>query len=472
MSITPNVADLLSMAASSSLPQQGGAPSPTTMGPAPLAMPTPLPRFQPPQATQPQAGNEFSTASGNKRATKQNLFHTIAQTVKAGGDYVQAKKNRQLQSSIERLLSAQEGITEAKAALEQNPNDPKAKEAMATNTAIINDITADPKVNKQLQKAFNIDLFGNGKNKNENKALQDAWKSFGEKKQAGDKTALNPIAQKMMQQQPQRAQLSPEVSMQAKMIQAKLIPGADEKLKAAVEHFKAFTAAKTADERNASAERIAEERAKSVDYHADKVLDAAIQTKLGREAAADIHARTEKYKANMQMSIWNKRIDMLTEIATGKNTVQMAKIQSYEKIANDKNKTAEERVQAQKELNKIKSSQGIILSMAKEANTYNTELARLTKENKDAQTELDKKGSSIFGIKAGATSDADSQILRNKINTNNLAMRGMQGKLQEVQKKMQTLNSMGLLMLPEQASDAALNTPESNDDPEKLFGDN
>lgn len=466
-----NIPDILSSAASSSLPQNNGTPAPTSMGPAPLAMPTPLPRLQTPEAQYGKAGNEFQTAGGRKRADREALMHSVAQTIKAGGDYVQAKKNRQLQSSIERLMSAQQGIEEAKAAMQQNSNDSKAKEAIATNTAIINDITADPKTNKMLQKAFNIDLFGNGKNKNENKALQDAWKSFGEKQKAGDKSALNPVAQKLMQSQPQRAQMSPELTMQAKMIEAKLIPGADEKLKAAVEQFKSYTTAKTSEERNISAEKIAQERAQSVTYHADKVLDAAIQNKLGREAAADIHSRTEKYKADMNMAVWNKRIGMMTEIATGKNTVQMAKITSLEKIAGDKNKTAQERVDAQKELNKIKSSQGIILSMAKEAGTYNTELARLTKENKDAQTELDKKGSSIFGIKMGAASDADSQILRNKINTNNLAMKGMQGKLGEVQKKMQTLNQMGILMLPEQASDAAMNTPESNDDPEKLFGD-
>src|SRR5579872_6411859 len=107
-----NIPDLLSAAASASLPQKDAGPSNlTTMGSAPLAMPTPLPRFQPPQIEYGKAGNEFQTVSGRKRADQQALMHGIASTVKAGADYVQAKKNRMLQSSIERLMGAQAGIT-------------------------------------------------------------------------------------------------------------------------------------------------------------------------------------------------------------------------------------------------------------------------------------------------------------------------------------------------------------------------
>jgi hypothetical protein len=226
-----SIPDLLSMAASASLPQQGGnnpGGGMTTMGPAPLAMPTPLPQFKPPDIKYGQAGNEFSTVSGRKRADKEALFHGIASTIKSAGEYIQAKKNRVLQTSIENLMSAQQGIEEAKQLLQQNPNDPKAKQAIETNTQIINTIAADPKIHKQLEKAFNIDLFGNGKNKNENKALIDAWKSYGEKQKAGDKSALNPMAQRLMQSQAIRQQLTQAVQQHAAMIAARVSPDANQ----------------------------------------------------------------------------------------------------------------------------------------------------------------------------------------------------------------------------------------------------
>src|SRR5258706_2603336 len=123
--------DILAQAASSAQQnvqqgqQQGGGM--TTFGPAPLIQPPPPTRFQPPQIQNQQAGNEFQTASGNKRATKQAALSGIAQMVKAGGDYITAKKTRSLQMDIERLMSAQQGVQEAQATLQQNPNDMEAK---------------------------------------------------------------------------------------------------------------------------------------------------------------------------------------------------------------------------------------------------------------------------------------------------------------------------------------------------------
>src|SRR6266481_3247878 len=203
--------------------QDGGM---TTLGPAPLIQPPPPVKFQPPQMQRPQAGNEFSTVSGNKRATKQAMFSNIASMIKSGGDYIQAKKTRALQSDIERLMGAQQGLEEARTALQQNPNDPRAKEAFDTNNGIISDIKHDPKKVKQLEKAFNIDLFGSGKNKQENQALQAAWKTYDEKIKAGDRTAQNPISSMM----PQRQQMSPQAQQQAMAIKLGMQPDANAKL--------------------------------------------------------------------------------------------------------------------------------------------------------------------------------------------------------------------------------------------------
>src|SRR5215831_12178270 len=149
--------DILAAAASATqgmIPQQG--PLTGFMPEAPkVSLP---PTFQPPELK--QASGEFATSGGRKRADRQALIANTVNLVKSGADYIQAQKQRKLSMSIERLISAQEGLSEAQASGDQ--------EAIARNSAIINDITSDPKMIKQLQKAFNIDLFGNGKNKAEN----------------------------------------------------------------------------------------------------------------------------------------------------------------------------------------------------------------------------------------------------------------------------------------------------------------
>jgi len=460
--------DILSGGASAALPQQGnGGVGGVQMGPAPLQAPPPLPQMQPLQQNPQQ--NHFHTVGERKRSDRQQLTSTIANAVKQGSDYVNAKKTRTLQMHIQSLIEASQARDQAVAILQQDPQNAEAKKALEFNTGRINDITKDPKINKQLQKAFNIDLFGNGKNKLENKAFMDAMTDFQKKQQEGDKSALNPVASRILGSRPQQQQLSPQAQMEAQLIKAGIIPKAGDTLKAGVEIQKSIASAKSAEDRNAALVKAAQIRADAEEHHSSALLDAANVRALGTKAAAEIRSRSMIYTADKTAENWTNRIKMMREIATGKDKVQEDKIASLEKIANDKNKTAEDKLAAQKELNKIKSSQSVILSMAKEANTYNTELQRLTKENKDAQTELDKKGSSFFGLKASAISDADAQILRNKIENNNLAMQGMQGKLKEVQQKMKMLNSMGLLMLPEGASEQAVKQ-DNSDDPENLFG--
>src|SRR5438552_14892741 len=105
--------DILTEAAGATqqmIPKQQG--SLTSFGPQPLVQPPPLPQMQqsPPQFA--KAGNEFQTSGGRKRADRQALFSNIASTVKAGGDYLQAKKQRDLSMTIDRLMSAQEGLQE------------------------------------------------------------------------------------------------------------------------------------------------------------------------------------------------------------------------------------------------------------------------------------------------------------------------------------------------------------------------
>src|SRR5271157_3120440 len=270
---TTNLLDQAATATQGMIPGQvqGRQQNMTAFGPAPIVQPPPIPRFQPPQIQQPTPGGSYQTTGERKRAEKKALFDGVAGFVKAGSDYLAAKKQRALTMDIGRLMEAQQGMTEAKQILQQDPNNQEAKAALEKNTSIVNDITSDPKKSKQIQKAFNIDLFGGGKNKAENQALMTAWQDFHKKQQAGDKTALNPAAQKLMASQPERLGLDPQAQAQAAAIKAGVIPGADKVLQANVEVFKSYQTAKTSEDRTAVIEKAAQVRADAEKYHADKI---------------------------------------------------------------------------------------------------------------------------------------------------------------------------------------------------------
>jgi hypothetical protein len=397
--------DILAQAASttqSMLPIQKG--NLTSFGPAPMVQPPPIPRMA---STQPSTVNqgEFTTKGGRQRADRQALFSNLANLVKNGGDYIQAKKQRNLTMVIERLMGAQEGLKEAQAANDQ--------EGIKRNSAILNDITSDPKIVKQLQKAFNIDLFGNGKNKNENMALSEAWKNYQKEKQTNP-NALNPTAQRLQQAQPMRQQLSPEAQAQAMAIQAGLVPKAGEVLKAYQENFKTLMTAKDNESRNEAIENAAKIRAKAEEYHADKLVDAATTRVAGAQATAEIVARSRRYVANSVAATWDKRLKMMdswTKMKTGDSPI-------FKKLTT-------------------------------EAKTYNDTLKSLAADNEKLQAELDKKGSSFLGFKMSAAKGADANIMRSKIASNNAQIQLIMTNLNSVTKKMQTLDTMGVINMEE-----------------------
>jgi hypothetical protein len=425
------IADLLSNAASSSLPGNSGVnpQALTSMQSAPLQPPPPIPIPQPPTAQQ-QQPNSFPSVGARKRSDTKAMFSSIAQMVKSGGDYVQAKKNRMLQMNIERLLYAQQGLEEAKA----NPNDPKSKEAIAKNTAIINDITADPKLNKQLQKAFNIDIFGGGKNKNENKALIEAWKSYGEKQQQGDKSALNPIAQKLMSSQPMRQQMNPQAQQQAQMIAAGLQPKADEVLKANMEALKIQTEANTAEKRLEGQQQAAQVLADARKYGADKQVDAANVRALGQQQAAMIRFKADTIKTNAMLKAVDSRIDAMKTIAG------------------------------------VKTGDKTVGNLLKESNIIKGRAADLAKKRKDIEDQLNKytQSSGIYGKIAGAVGMGEkssmtkeqSDQLQKDLFTLKLEQNSVEGQWKDIQMRTNAYVKMG------QMSD-----PDTMADPENLFSD-
>lgn len=414
--------DLLSAAASATqgmIPGHGQGQTPTSMttfGPAPIVQPPPIPKFQPPQIQMPTPGGSYSSVGERKRANKTALFNGIANMVKSGGDYIQAKKTRDLSMNIQRLMGAQEGIQQAKQALQANPNDPEAKKALEQNASIINDITSDPKKVKQLQKAFNIDLFGDGKNKQENQALVNAWQEYQKKQQGGDKTALNPTAQKFMGQQPITQQLSPEAQAQAAAVKAGLQPNAGELLKAQTEVFKSYQSAQSVDDRSKAMVKAEEIRAKATDARTAALIDNMNKKIFGEQKAAEIRANAQITIANKVSATWDKRIAEIDKVAGMKDVDEQSKT--------------------------------ILGTFSKEAQTYNTQMKTLLQDNEKLQAELDKKGTTLFGIKLSAASGADATLIRQKIGYNNLAIQDAQKNLDMVNKKIMNAHGMGLVNLP------------------------
>jgi len=213
--------DILAQSASNVVNRMTGGPNEPLLGLQPqVQKPTLPPLYQPPPPQFAQAGKEFESVGARKRADREAIISNIANTIKAGTDYIEAKKQRGLQMDIERLLSAQQGLAESQQIGDQA--------GIAKNTQIINDIVTDPKKAKQLEKAFNISLVGGGKNQKENQAFSQAWMDYQKKQQAGDRTALSPQAQRLISSQPQRLQLSPQAQAQAAAIAAGLSPKAGE----------------------------------------------------------------------------------------------------------------------------------------------------------------------------------------------------------------------------------------------------
>lgn len=409
------VEDLLSEAASATqqmTPNAGQTgQSFTSMQTTLPPMPTPMPRFQTLTPVYPQTGG-FPSVGARKRADRQAILQSVAGIVKSGTDYLAAKKQRALTNDITRLMEASSGRQEAQQILQSDPNNAEAKKALAQNTAIINDIMSDPKKVKQLQKAYNIDLFGGGKNKSENQALIKALQDFQAKQKTGDTSALNPTAARFMQSQPMRQQLNPEAAAQANAIKQGLLPNANAVLKANVDNYKTIQSAKTAEERSAAIDKAAQIRADASDRRTQAIIDAANIRLGGQQYAADVRAAAQVKVAGMVAKTWTERIQAMQDIAS------------------------------------MKQGNTVIGNMSKEATSYTNELQRLITENTKLQSELDKKGSSIFGYKAGAMSDADAQSARATIMKNNIRMQDLQVKLMGVQKRMETLNKMGILSLP------------------------
>lgn len=431
-----NILEQAATATQGMIPGQGRQQNMTAFGPTPLVQPPPIPRFQPPpdQSNRPTS---FTSVGSRKRADKQALFHGIAGFVKSGSDLLAAKKERALSMDITRLMEATQGRTEAQQALQQDPNNKEAKTALEKNTAIINDITSDPKKSKQLQKALNIDLFGGGKNKEENQALIKAWGDFQKKQQEGDKTALNPAAQRLEASQPQRLGLDPEAQAQAQAIKQGLLPKAGELLKVYQENFKTLQTAKSSEDRTAAMkehDKILGENAKLIASTKDKQTEAYLERTISQRMTADDRNKIQLKIAEIKSADNEKHLNLIRDISTTKGL-------------NERDKT-------------------ILGSLVKEGDTYSKQIKFYQDDNAKIQIELDKKATSLGPFVIHAANDTDAKLMRQKQGMNNMAIKIMQNNFDETMKKLQMLQQIGIITLSgtgEVSGDSGSSNNESSD---------
>lgn len=209
--------------AARSLPEGGGlVPGPTMMQPR---LPQPPMHMDGGSAI---AQGPFASVGARKRADTAALFNNISNVVNTAKDRIYQKKVETIKQDFDTLQQAIQGFNEGKSSGNQ--------EMMKHNAKIINDIVMDPKKNKELSQAFDVNMnpMAEGKKKDQKPdPAKDAMKkSYAEAQQKFQKgeTPLSPQAQMLMNRMPQTLQPDPRLAAQAWMVKNKLAPTADKQL--------------------------------------------------------------------------------------------------------------------------------------------------------------------------------------------------------------------------------------------------
>lgn len=185
----------------------------------------------------PTEDRTFRTSSENKRVTMSNLAGDIGNMVNTARKNSEAQKARTLSVDIERIYQSQEGIMQAKEILENPSSSPqdkqKAQSQLQQDQQIINDLLADPKKRKEIEKAFDVKLVGEDKNAGtwQRKAGDIAAKNYA-KTQKSD--SYYDQLEKQLPQIMKQSQMSQQAQQQ--MLQS---------MKAMAPYFKAMQEAKT-----------------------------------------------------------------------------------------------------------------------------------------------------------------------------------------------------------------------------------
>lgn len=254
-------------------------------------------RIGTPDIQYPNRPGGYNTKGERQRDEKASLFHGIASTVRTFAEHETDKKVREMSLDTSRLMTA----IQAHEAAAQSGDQAAAKQ----NADIINDMLGDPKKRKQFEKAFNVNLLGESKDKDspEYKGFIEAFKKF----KSGE-SDLNPQAQKFVQQMPKTPQLSAEAQARAQAVQQKVLPSADAEIKAGtevqknmVELEKVLSTSATAQLKVDEVDKIAKMRAASTDRRSQAMIDAQVLKNKGSKAVADIRFASAKLVADKHL---------------------------------------------------------------------------------------------------------------------------------------------------------------------------
>lgn len=254
-------------------------------------------RIGTPDIQYPNRPGGYNTKGERQRDEKASLFHGIASTVRTFAEHETDKKVREMSLDTSRLMTA----IQAHEAAAQSGDQAAAKQ----NADIINDMLGDPKKRKQFEKAFNVNLLGESKDKDspEYKGFIEAFKKF----KSGE-SDLNPQAQKFVQQMPKTPQLNPQAQAQAQAVKAGVLPSADVQAKAGaetqknlVELDKILTESKDKELTNENKMKIATMLANSRDERSQAMIYQQVLKNQGSKAVANLHVKATEITANAHL---------------------------------------------------------------------------------------------------------------------------------------------------------------------------
>ena len=235
----------------------------------------PMPKRQYPDIK--TASGEFMTRSGNRRNAFNNLMSNVGNVIQTARQNSEAQQQRTLAVDLERLLIAA-----------QNPQDPH-------NQQVMNDILSDKKKRKAIEKALDISFLGNEDKRDpiSKGALDMALKRVqgqaggAAQGQTGANTGAsgNPLSalQQFMKQMPTTATLTPQAQATEQLTKAKVLPSADEQIKAKADLLKQLSS-------NDGKEKVAGILAASHDRATFQRYMSTLQTVAGRVTAAQLAA--------------------------------------------------------------------------------------------------------------------------------------------------------------------------------------
>ena len=227
----------------------------------------------------------FNSTGERKRAEAGAALHSIANITKGASDYIHQKKVRGMQMDTEKVMSAMEGLKEAQASGNQD--------AIKQNQQVINDLFSDPKKVKMFEKAFNIPLVGENKNKNspEYQGMMAAARKWQSDNAKGQAQGMNPIAQKFMQGQPSRQGMDPRLAMQAQLTKAGVLPTANATTEAQSRIFTAVSRSMDNENTVAGRQQVAQMLVEAKDAASKSAIMKQIIANDGKKAAAEVMGR-------------------------------------------------------------------------------------------------------------------------------------------------------------------------------------